>query len=313
MTNTLKKSVSNILDMSMEKAWKFLNSFDTVVTDCDGVLWVSGQAIPGSPEVLNRLRELGKKIFYVTNNSTKTRDELVEGATKLGYIAHKEEIISTAYLTAAYLKSIEFTGKAYVIGQTGITQELDNINVRHTGSGPDILEDSLQQAIDDFKIDPQINAVIVGFDRFFSYPKLLKAATYLGNPDCLFIATNTDERFPGGAPKVLPGTGTFVSAVETCALRKPIVMGKPSSYVGTVLVQEHKIDPERTLMIGDRCNTDIMLGSRCGFQTLLVLSGVHSLKDVAEYQKSNQEEDKEMIPDVYLPTLGDLVKFLPQR
>lgn len=52
-----------------------------------GVLWINNNAIPGSAEAMNFFKNLGKKIFYVTNNSTKTRSEFALKAQQLGFIA----------------------------------------------------------------------------------------------------------------------------------------------------------------------------------------------------------------------------------
>ncbi|KAL3271080.1 hypothetical protein HHI36_021579 [Cryptolaemus montrouzieri] len=226
----------------------------------------------------------------------------------MNYIINKDEVISTSYLTACYLKGINFEGKVYIVGSEGISQELDEINIKHTGVGPDVF--TTLPDILNFVIDPEVRAVIVGMDKDFSYAKMIKAATYLNNSEIIFIGTNTDEQFPASGMKILPGTGSLVRAIECCSLRKAVIMGKPSSFVGKALVSEHGINPQRTLVIGDRCNTDIVLGTRCGFQTLLVLSGVTNLAEAQQYKKSSKEEDKELVPDVYLKTLGDLMPFL---
>lgn len=93
---------------------------------------------------------------------------------------------------------------------------------------------------------------MVGFDQHISYPKIVKAATYLNNPDVFFVGTNTDERFPTKSDIVVPGNGAIIKAIETCAFRDAFVVGKPNSYVADYIISEHNVDPKRTLMIGDR-------------------------------------------------------------
>ncbi|KXJ75437.1 hypothetical protein RP20_CCG011729 [Aedes albopictus] len=306
LSTMYKNSGTNLASLSAADIKEWLNSFDTVLTDCDGVIWVDNETLPHATDVINKFIDNGKKLFFVTNNSTKTRPEFVAKSVKLGFNVDVDNIISTAYLAAQYLKNIGFSKKVYVVGSTGITRELDAVGIQHIGIGPDVLNGSLADAVHNFTPDPEVGAVIVGFDEHFNFVKMMKAASYLDKPGVLFIGTNTDERFP--LPDcVIPGTGSIVNAVTTCAERKPTVVGKPNKHICDILEKEYKVDPSRTLMIGDRLNTDILLGINCGFQTLLVETGIHKAADFAQTEDA---ELKQCVPDVYTSKLGDLLPYL---
>ncbi|XP_014483355.1 PREDICTED: phosphoglycolate phosphatase-like [Dinoponera quadriceps] len=303
-------SAINIKSLIRQDVLKFLNSFDTILTDCDGVLWLHTTPLPNASDVLNLFRKLGKRIFYVTNNSTKTRDELIEKCRNLQFEAYRDDIMCTANLSASYLQNKAFTKKVYVIGSQAIAKELELAGISYCGIGPDVIHENKPYHI--FEKDPDISAVIVGFDEHFSYPKMVKAATYLNDPNVYFIGTNTDERFPIDDDVVIPGTGSLVRCVEICAERKAVIMGKPEEYMAKVLMERYKIEPRRTLMIGDRCNTDILFGTRYGFTTLLVLTGVSSLSDIEKWKQSEQQEERDFVPNYYIDALGDLLSYLEE-
>lgn len=101
-------------------------------------------------------------------------------------------------------------------------------------------------------LEEGIGAVVIGFDEHLSYPKILKAANYLARPDCLFLASNADETFPVDTDLVVPGTGVMVRAVETASGRKATIFGKPHTAMFEAISKQCKIDPKRTLMVGDR-------------------------------------------------------------
>lgn len=136
----------------------------------------------------------------------------------------------------------------------------------------------------------------------------------------LFVATNWDETFPTSDPQLLvPGTGAFVNFVKTAVGHDPVFMGKPGTIYWNAIKSLHpEIDPKRTLMIGDRLNTDIAFGNgnNLGY-TLLVESGVHRMdQDVRPLlnemnsERGLSEDRKKLIPSHYLSKLSDLNQFL---
>jgi len=158
----------------------------------------------------------------------------------------------------------------------------------------------------------QIGALVFGISIELNYKDLMLCNVVLANPDCLFLLDMPDETFKARTDSAtmvsLPCTGSMVAAVATAAGRKPVVLGKPSKFMFEIVQKRHpSIQPERTLMIGDRANTDILLGKNCGLQTLLVGSGVHSLAETRAWEVSEDQEERRMVADFYADKLGDLL------
>lgn len=253
---------------------------------------------------------MGKKVRFVTNNSSKSRRGYLDKMRLLKFEAHLDEIFTSPYCVVLYLKQHNFSGKIYLIGSDGFLSELNEGGFTTLPIGPDTTgQDWLKWCLEEAKLETGVKAVVCGFDEHISFYKCLKAATYLKDENCLFLATNTDETYPCPNKNiVVPGSGCMLAAVTTAALRKPKVLGKPEHYmIDCIRYRCPDLVPEKTVMIGDRLNTDILMGRRAGMKTLLVGSGIHTLDDV---RKLVAEKKHDAVPDFYLPKLGDIIDML---
>ncbi|KAJ3047489.1 hypothetical protein HK097_011491, partial [Rhizophlyctis rosea] len=187
----------------------FIDSVDTFLLDCDGVIWASYVVYDGVAETLDYLRSKGKRILFVTNNSTKSRPAYVKLFQSLGLNTSVDEIFSSAYAAAYYLShNLHFpkSKKVYVIGMAGVKDELASEGIGSVGGQDD--NDNLEDMADigTIKDDPDVGAVLVGFDLNINYKKLAKAFTYLKSGEVEFLATNMDMADPGGG-RIYPGLG----------------------------------------------------------------------------------------------------------
>ncbi|RUS81930.1 hypothetical protein EGW08_010316, partial [Elysia chlorotica] len=297
--------------MTRENAEGILQNVDNFLFDCDGVLWDGNGPINGSLETVLRLKELGKRVFYVTNNSSQTREHYVKKCANYGYDAKKDEILCTAWIAAEYLRAANFKDKVYVMGKKeSIGEELDAVGIKYTGPGPDpIVGTGYADWLQEIKLDPEVKCVVVGFDPHISYMKMIRAASYLKNPDCLFLATNKDGSLPVKDSVIrIPGTGCMVSPVSIASGREPIVMGKPAPNMFEVLRKVHNLDPSRCMMVGDRLDTDIQFARNCGMHSMLVLSGISTIDDIQRPAEIGEETHTR--PDFYAENLAGLGIFI---
>ncbi|XP_069784331.1 glycerol-3-phosphate phosphatase [Narcine bancroftii] len=289
-----------------------LASVDALLFDCDGVLWKGECPIPGAADLVNRLQESGKRVFFLTNNSSKGRGLYVEKLRRLGFQTRPDHVFGTATCAALYLRQeTQLCGSVYLVGSAALRGELLGHGIACSGAGagpePNPVGGPAHWAAE--PLDPAVAAVLVGFDEHFSYLKLCRASRYLRDPACLFLATNTDTLLPLEAGGV-PGTGCLVKAVEAASNRTAYVIGKPNDFMFKCIVKEHGIDPDRTIMVGDRLDTDILMGSNCGLRTILALTGVSSLEEIRANQESDSPECHKLVPTYYVNSVADLLPGL---
>ncbi|XP_046887998.1 glycerol-3-phosphate phosphatase-like [Hypomesus transpacificus] len=301
-------AVSKCCHLSGPLIKQLLDSVDNVVFDCDGVIWRGKQVVPGAPDVINLLKKNGKGVYFVTNNSTKTRKMCADKLILMGFNVTEDVVFGTSYCLAMYLKTVcKLDGKVYLIGSNAMKHELEKVGISQTGVGPDpISGNDLDWA--NVPLDPDVKAVVVGFDEHFSFTKLNKAMQYLSNPACLLVGTNRDTRLPLEGGKLVPATGCLLKAVETAAQRQAQIVGKPNHFMFDCVAQQFSPGRDRCLMVGDRLDTDIQLGSNCGMKTLLTLTGVGTVADAQAHLESGSQERQGMVPDYYIDTIAE---FLP--
>jgi len=285
-----------------ERYKELLDKYDTWMFDCDGVLWRGDGLIDGAVEVLQVLRSQKKRILFVTNNATKSRRNYKKKFDGLGIEAHVDEVFGSAYAAAAYLSSVlnfPMDKKVYVIGMSGLEDELRSEGISFIG-GTDPQDNTLS-APGEILPDPSVGAVLVGLDTSINYTKLSRAFRYLhSNPDCAFLATNEDSTYIS-EKGLLPGAGAVLAPLLTAlGPNRPVTsIGKPNSRMLDAIKAKHDFDPKRTIMVGDRLNTDILFGKSGGLATLLVMTGITSEENLTE-------PDQSIIPDYVTASIGDL-------
>ena len=254
-----------------------------LVLDMDGVLWHDSEAIGDLPAIFAKISKLGLRVAFATNNATKTIDQFVEKLASFGVKAEPWQIVTSAVATAHFLKQKHPQGgTVYAVGEAGLLQTLADAGFRHSAQNP--------------------VAVVAAMDRGITYEKLKQAARLIhaGVP---FIGTNPDRTFP--TPEgVAPGAGTMLAAIEAAAGVAPQIIGKPNPAMYRFALERLGASIAKTLVIGDRLETDIAGAQALGIPCALVLSGVSSQEQAQAWQPA---------PDIVAENLAAVVRQLESQ
>ena len=157
------------------------------------------------------------------------------------------------------------------------------------------------ELVDHYEKDAKVEAVVCGFCTELVYKDLQDACLFLLTNDCYFFATNGDYRCPIEDGLYIPDCGGMIEWLRLATGKEATVLGKPSAVVVETLMERFDVSKEETCVIGDRLYTDIAVGINAGVDSICVLSGEASMKDI---------ESSEYKPDYIIDSIADLPKLL---
>jgi len=236
---------------------------DLLMFDLDGVVYVSGEAVPGAPTQIDRARAAGCHLAFVTNNASRTPARVAAHLTELGVTATQEDVVTSAQAAARLLVQRYGSGApVLVLGAEGLVEALKEVDLVPVvaGTGEDV----------------EVCALVTGYGPDVVWKDLMRAATQVRD-GLDWVASNTDWTIPTGFG-IAPGHGVQVRMLRDFTGVDPTVAGKPSPP----LLQEtvRRVGGERPLMVGDRLDTDISGAHAVGVPSLLVLTGVTGLAEL---------------------------------
>lgn len=229
--------------------------------DMDGVILKGTALIPGAAEFLQRLRQLEIPFLIFTNNSQYTPRDLHMRLHYIGLEVSPDAIFTSALATSQFLNDQRPEGKAFVIGESGLTTALHDVGYILTDQEPEY--------------------VVLGETTTYSFARITQAIRFV-NAGARLIATNPDVMGPGEGG-IVPATGAVAALISAATGVKPYFVGKPNPLMMRMALRKLNIHSEDSAMIGDRMDTDIVAGTESGLKTILVLTGVTRREQVDRY------------------------------
>jgi phosphoglycolate/pyridoxal phosphate phosphatase family enzyme len=249
------------------------------VFDLDGTVYLGDALLPGARRTIQTLRRAGRRIVFVSNKPVATRQSYADKLTRLGVPTPVEDIVNSSQVLARWLTTHAPGARVYPIAEQVLIDELVAAGM--------VLVDK----------PGEIEYVIASFDRTFVYRKLQIAFDAI-RAGARLIASNADAYcpVPGGGE---PDAAAIIAAIEACTgCRNELVAGKPSALMARTAMDLLGTAPGESIMVGDRVETDILMGQRAGMWTAMPLTGATTLDRLAR---------SEVQPDYVLERLDELL------
>lgn len=257
-------------------------SIDAVILDVDGTIVRGTELIPGGAAGIRAIDESGRRRLLFSNNPTRGTGEYGDKLAAHDVEVDPSLVLTSASVSASYLTDTHPDERVYLVGESRLRSILETAGVTLT-------------------VDPSAADVVLGsIDLTFTYEQLREAVIAFER-GVTYYGTDPDPIVPGQDGRA-PGSGAILGALSAIAGRTPdAILGKPSDIAAEAALSKLDADPDRTLVVGDRLDTDIALGERTGMTTALVRTGV---TDDADLASSSIE------PNYVLDDLGDIGRIL---
>jgi len=247
--------------------------------DLDGTVYRGAALIPGADVTIAALRAAGRRTLFLSNKPLETRGDYARKLTRLGIPTAADEVLNSSLVLARHLATLDPGAPVFVIGEPPLIAEL-----RAHGF--------------EVRSDHHVRWVVIAFDRTFDYAKLDVALQAVRRSNARLIATNPDRTCPTEQGEI-PDCAGMIAAVEAVTGRTvETIVGKPSPIILAVALGALGVAPPDAVMVGDRIETDIVMGKRAGLATVLVLSGITAPDD---------PRIAEIGPDLVLPSIRELL------
>ena len=255
-----------------------MQTYKNYLMDMDGVLIRGRVPIPGAVEFIERLNERELPYLVLTNNPIYTPRDLSHRLSTMGFNLPAERIFTSAIATARFMNKQRPHGKAYVMGESGLTDAIHSVGYVITDHEPDY--------------------VVVGETHGYNYTSFTKAIRLILD-GARFVATNPDPSGPTDEGMV-PACGAMTALIQAATGVAPFFVGKPNPLMMRTALSYLGAHSEESVMIGDRMDTDIVAGVSSGLETILVFTGVTKAEEVSRfpYQPTHVLDS---IADVELP------------
>ena len=240
-----------------------MKKYKGYLIDLDGTMYKGTERILEAVHFVQELNRQGIPYLFVTNNSSRTPEQVAEKLRQFEIPATGEQVFTTSMATANYIYEKKQDASVFIIGEDGIIEACKEKGFAFKNEDADF--------------------VITGIDRGITYEKLSVACLAVRN-GATFISTNADIAIPTERG-LLPGNGSLTSVVTVSTQTEPIFIGKPESIIMEQAMKVLGVPKEETLMVGDNYDTDIMAGMNAGIDTLLVHTGVTTKDHLTGYDR----------------------------